>query len=197
MLKVKVENPKGPIVKPFSYVRHQNCLAPIFFSYLCFSSFFALNHIFWHNKCSIPRFFMSTCRHRPSWTQICLSCFFWFWVQYIPFYLFLLCLQIYIFPLYISTFIYLCVFFSSLHFPFFCVYKFMFFLFAFLCLSFFCLWILPLSFLFANLHLSSLCPYVCCLSSLRVCFFHLYILPFSFVFANLFFSSLCLYVYHV
>jgi hypothetical protein len=42
------------------------------------------------------------------------------------------------------------------------------------------------SFLFANLHLSPLCPYVCCLSSLHVYFFHLYILPISFVFANWF-----------
>jgi hypothetical protein len=52
-LKVKVENPKGSILRPFSYVKHYSCSAhpttPSFFfflSYLSFSSFFALNHIF-------------------------------------------------------------------------------------------------------------------------------------------------------
>ncbi len=89
--------------------------------------------------------------------------------------------------------LFICVFFSYL-FSFFFVHKIMFLLFTSLCLSFsilMCLFFLFLnspffSFLFANLHLSPLCPYVCCLSSLHVYFFHLYILPISFVFANWF-----------
>lgn len=95
---------------------------------------------------------------------------------------FFLCLQIYVSPLCISMsfFIFMCLFLLSFNYPFF-VCKFASLFSIVCCLSslrvcFFHLYILPLSFVFVNLFLSSLCLYVYHLSYV--------------VFVCLFFSSL-------